>query len=146
MKKLAAFLLLIPTILCAQRFMVRFNTDTNRGFPVGWPLEASPTSSTTVAPGWDTNLTQSGVDSIANQLRPQLVAMESNRVQSAIVAENNRRKLLADFFDDFQVYEQGWKDGTNYNAATLQVILRKHNGALLLLKPMLRDLYESRNE
>lgn len=146
--KLVIAILLVPVMCIAQRFFVKLSSG-NPELPDGWPVETSnplPDSETSVPAGWSTNWTKSQLNQRIETLRPAYEAIQQAQVTAKQNAESARRALLGDLFRDFHAYEQGWTDGTNYNAATLQVIIRKHNAALLLLKPMLKDLYDSRSE
>lgn len=144
-KKLAAIIILfIPILALAQRFLVKFSPG-DANYPSGWPVEVSnPVTFTNVPVGWSTNWDESQISARISSLNS---LFQSNLQFQSILVQTNRDaklKLLADLFSDFQGYEDSWAAGTNFNAATMQVILRKHNGSLLLMKPMLKDLYDQR--
>lgn len=129
-----------------QRFLVRFSSG-NPEIPDGWPVETSnplDDSDVSVPKGWSTNWTKDQLNQRIAILKPGYDSIQDAAISARRNTESDRRALLADLFKDFQAYERGWMDGTNYNAATLQAIIRRHNGVLLLLKPILNDLYESR--
>lgn len=146
MKKIFIVLLLFPLIAVSQRILVKLHPG-NVDIPAGWPYQTSnilPDDFTSVVSGWSTNWTLTQLEAHRNTLQPQMDAILVAKQATEETQRNNRLQLLANLFNDFQQYEDGWQAGTNYNAATMQTILRKHNGALLLLKPMLKELYDSR--
>jgi hypothetical protein len=143
--KLAACLLLIATAAFASKLAVKTSPGDSRT-PAGWPTFVMELNHAAPIPSGMTEMTTDQINALKASLKPQMDSILAAERAADDAKVSNRRKIISDLFDDFQTYEQGWKDGTNYNAAQLQVIIRKHNASLLLLKPMLKDLYESRND
>lgn len=135
---------IVPVLAFGQRVLVKFSTGIS-SVPDGWPYELSnPVEHSDVLSGWSTNWTMEQVNERIASLKTQYDAIEAARFGAIETNRQAKIKLLSDLFTDFQTYENGWVAGTNYTAAQMQVILRKHNGALLLIKPILKELYDSR--
>ena len=137
----------------AQRYIVKLSSESNTNeFPIGWPFVIAPAgTSTVVSVGWDTNWTTAQYQSRIAALKPQFDLIQSNLAASAAataatneVIRSEKIQRLIDLYSDFQQFDDGWKAGTNYNATQLQTLVRKHNEALLLLKPMLKEIYDAR--
>jgi hypothetical protein len=142
------FLLLIAFALplCAQNLAVNFHGANTNGIPTNWPSYTRPIGTNTFAPGADAVMTSAELDAHKQPLWPQYRAavwlMQSNDMFSATNVVGQNVSALRNLFEDFADYERGWQAGTNYNAATVQLIIRKHNAALLRLRPVLQEMYK----
>lgn len=145
MKRLVIFIFLLAPVVafCADRYLVRLVFG-DPDYPEGWPSEQATANDELIKPGWTTNWSRTELEAVRSSLQSQFDAIQAAKLSAIIADRNSRIQLLQDLFNDFDTYEIGWRAGTNYTAAQMQVILRKHNGALLLLKPMLKELYDSR--
>jgi hypothetical protein len=119
----------------AQRLLVSIPAPDSNGWPTAENWHTVTTTNTATPAGWSTNMT-------IPDYTAAVPVWRSNLLARAEAARTVNLLALRDLFADFALYEDGWKNGTNYNNATLQVILRKHNGAFLRLRPLLTELYK----
>lgn len=145
-KTLCLFIVLTAIGSFAQRFLVRLSNG-NPDIPDGWPIETSnplPSDVTNVVMGWETNWTVDELRQRITVLRPDLEARQKTAMDANASDRKTRLERLESLFDDFKNYGAGWTAGTNYSNARLNKIVEDHNRAFLILRPILRDLYQSR--
>jgi len=133
----------LPLSASAQRVLIK--AATNEPCCVnGWPIEWLPVSYTNTPAGWTTNVTTAQ----ALTYRANLQAAQDARLAEVINSSQTNRQAqlqaLAALFNNFETYDVAWKNGSNFNAGQLQTILRDHNEALVRMRPILREIYESR--
>ena len=133
MRNLLALLFLCATTAHAQFVVVSYRTPATNGFPGADDWVCQSALSTNVPPGWSTNMTESSYVLASDRWRTNL----SFRLDSA--QRTNTAALLA-AFNRLATYEASWLSGTNFSTNSLNVILRDVNGALLRMRPLLRDL------
>lgn len=147
-RKLVIIAALAMTVTCvlAERYLVRFSVG-DQTLPDGWPVETSNALADDmrdVLKGWHTNWTARELKERIISLQPVLDAQE--KAASDVREATNRTRItrLESLFDDFKAYADDWTAGTNYSNARLNKIVEDHNRAFLILRPILRDLYQSR--
>lgn len=150
MKSLALLLFLSARLFAAEQFIVvpwseaRTNTQERiDGIPPNWPMIVMPAGTNEVS-ARSALMTLKQVDERKASLAADYAAYEARKAARETAVDDaarNAKSVLFDLFDDFAAYEDGWKAGTNYTAAQLQQIVRRHNRALIKLRPIIRDLY-----
>lgn len=147
-KRIFAGCLLAAITLSAlgQRVLVKFSAN-NPDLPNGWPYETSnPLSTTNVPAGWSTNWTIAQVEARRASLQSEYQAIQDAKTLTLQTNRQAQLQALKALFDNFEIYNTGWINGSNYNATQMQLILRQHNEALVRMRPFLRDMYESRTQ
>lgn len=151
MKSLTLLLLLSARLFAAEQFIVvpwseakTNNQERLDGIPPNWPMLMIPAAEKIIAPPGAELMTAKQIDERKAALASDYAAYEARRAARETAVDDaarNAKSVLFDLFDDFAAYEDGWKAGTNYTAAQLQQIVRRHNRALIKLRPIIRDLY-----
>lgn len=122
-----------------QRMLVRLSTNPAEA-PVGWPTWSGPTNNTDSPPGF-TNMTW---NELLAYREGRMMAYQVWLDAKLSVDEKPLRdniQAIKDLYSTLEQIQEGWQQGTNYNAAQLQQILEQHNKVLLRLRPILQDLY-----
>lgn len=116
------------------------------GCPTNWPVVVDRIGALTVSPHPNqVVLTEAALTALYVQIRPAFQTWYSATylpyvaARAADIESTNAtsRAVLRNLFQDFAGYAQDWQAGTNYNAAQMQVIVRKHNAAFLALRNFL---------
>ncbi len=114
------------------------------GIPDAWPMQTIPADDKTEVPAGTELMSLDQIkerkESLATEYR-NYEQRKQTRETAKDTAANNAKVALFDLLDEFAAFEEAWKGGTNYTAAQLQTIVRKHNRALIKLRPIIRDLY-----
>ena len=147
---LIALLFVINTYAADQYIVIPWSeAKTNAqeridGIPLSWPMQTIPVDEKTVIPEGAEVLDSKQIEQRKMNLAEEYAAYEARvkaREAAKDAAVNNAKTALFDLFDEFKAFEDGWQSGTNYTAAQLQTIIRKHNRALIKMRPIIRDLY-----
>lgn len=141
-------LLLLFSIVASALAQDRINvllwgSDTNSdtvGIPAQWPRAASPATNAVAPAGW-TNMTTADYSAHRAAFQPAYDAWRATKDSAEKDKTTNAKQAMGALMDDFAAYEDAWKAGTNFNNATINTIVRKHNRALLKMRPMLREFY-----
>lgn len=151
MKTLLILILAASNLFAADLFIVIpwSEAKTNQqermdGIPPTWPMVTIPADEKTIVPEKAELMTTKQIEQRKADLAADYAAYEARvKAREAAIddAARNAKQVLFDLLDDFAAYEEGWKSGTNYTAAQLQTIVRKHNRALIKIRPIIRDLY-----
>lgn len=151
MKTFLITTLLAARLFAAEQFIVipwsQANTNSQEridGIPPTWPMLLVPARTNVTVPDGAELMTAKQVERRKSDLAAVYAAFEARRAAREAAMDEvvkNAKTVLFDLFDDFAAYEDGWKAGTNYTAAQIQQIVRKHNRALIKMRPIIRDLY-----
>lgn len=109
------------------------------GIPGDWPKFEQPIGTNTTFKDW-TVMTRAERNALKTKLKPTVQEFFANRKAATDTGKQNNIQALLDLFDTFQTAENNW---TNLTTAQRMTLLRKHNQALLRLKPILKQLYEN---
>jgi hypothetical protein len=127
----------------AQNFALRWHAPGNvEGDPTNCIAMVWDIGTNTVAPLGFFITNAAGRDWYLKFSETNYFASRSNALAQAEQTRTANLGALRSLFEDFADFERGWQNGTNYNAAAMQTILRKHNAVILRLRPVLQDLYK----
>lgn len=120
---------------------VKFYGTNAAGIPTNWPAEIRELKSATNPPPGFVLMTVQEFQAYKTANQSEYNAWTASQQATNDSARSANIAALASLFDDFLTAENNW---TNLSQAQQIGILRKHNQALLRLKPLIQDLYLDR--